>query len=67
MLGLKLYLLEIYTKKWNVDTKPDHLLHRLHENNIPFLFPLKVEPVLKCSTKLTVSFPKVTTLWLNIP
>lgn len=33
MFGLQLYLLEIYTIKWNVDAKPDHLLHS--EYNIP--------------------------------
>lgn len=35
MLTLKLYLLEKYPIKWNVDAKPDHLLHSLDEYNIP--------------------------------
>lgn len=65
MFGLQLYLLEIYTIKWNVDAKPDHLLHS--EYNIPFFPPLKAKSVLKTGTKLTLSFLKVTMLWLNIP
>lgn len=35
MLGLKLYLLETYTIKWNVNAKQDQLLHSLDEYNIP--------------------------------